>query len=243
MVNSFQSIFQVSYDKTGIGFKGPKSNTLEENFSSHDIHDQTFDVNNIDLYFALSSLASSNFSIPCDFFDLPSPLSMVVFVNMVSLQEIDPFYHPLDDDSFIVISLDSMNFSISSSSISSPCHIYLPPHLYLGEEVSYYLVSSIYDLNANDHSYLPILKHFEPRFHMHVGGLVEIHISDDPKHPKIVYLDDILTESKWDISKYILVECQKIFTFNYKYMSRLDLNLIVHNIVTYLYAKPIKNKP
>lgn len=194
------------------------------------------------MYFSPSSPTLCYYSIPCDFFDLLSTLILVIFVNIISLHEIDHFYHPLDNDSLIVVGSKFAYFSMSSVSIFSQHDVFLSPHLYLSEEVLYDLISSIFDLSVDDHSYLPILKQFEVGSHMHVGGLVEIDISDDPKYPKIFYISDILTKSKWEITNSILIECQTIFTFGYKDMLGLDPNLIMHNIITYLDAKPNKQK-
>ena len=68
---------------------------------------------------------------------------------------------------------------------------------------------------------------------MHVGGLLKMNLSDDPEHPKIIYLGDILTKFKHALTTSLLIEYQKIFIFCYKDMHGLDLNLIVHNIMMY----------
>lgn len=77
---------------------------------------------------------------------------------------------------------------------------------------------------------------------MHVGGLIDIDINDDLKNPKIIYIDDVLNESERDLAMSILVEYHKLFSFSYDDMSRLHPNLVVHSIVTYPNAKPIKKK-
>lgn len=53
MVNIFQSTFQATYNKRDIGFKDPKSTTLEEHFVNLNIHDQTFDADDVGLYLLL----------------------------------------------------------------------------------------------------------------------------------------------------------------------------------------------
>lgn len=115
MVNSFQSTFQSSHDNRELGFKGPRSTIPDEQFANLNVHDLYFDIDDIGLYFSPYSLVPFDYSIPFDFFDPPLSLSMVIYVNMIFIHEIDPFYHPLDDDSFIDISLESTNFFLSVS--------------------------------------------------------------------------------------------------------------------------------
>lgn len=52
---------------------------------------------------------------------------------MISIHELDPFYHPIDGDSLITIGPESMNFSLPPLGLFSPCDVYLPPHLALDE--------------------------------------------------------------------------------------------------------------
>lgn len=113
MINVIQSNFQASHDKRDLSFKDPKFFTLEEHFSNLNVHDQTFDFDDVGLHFYSSSPTLSNCSIPCDFFYPPSS-SMVIFINMVLLHEFDHFFHPLDDDSMTIV--ESTDFSTSSSS-------------------------------------------------------------------------------------------------------------------------------
>ena len=65
-------MFQVAHNKWDLSFKGPTSAALEEHFANLDVHDQTFDANDISLYFAIFSPISFDFSILCDFFDPPA---------------------------------------------------------------------------------------------------------------------------------------------------------------------------
>lgn len=130
MVHAFQLTFQAAHDKWGLDFKDPKLITLEEHFANLDIHDQTWDVDDIGLYFGSSSLVHSDCSIPHDFFyDLSS--NMIIFVNMVSLHEIDPFTSLPDDDPFSIF--EFMNPPTSSSGTSSSHHVCSLPHSPLGE--------------------------------------------------------------------------------------------------------------
>jgi len=59
----------------------------------------------------------------------------------------------------------------------------------------------------------------------------------------IIYVGDVLNESKHELSNFILIECNKIFSFGYTNILGLYPNHVVHNIMTYLIAKPIKKKP
>lgn len=75
---------------------------------------------------------------------------------------------------------------------------------------------------------------------MHVEGLVEVNLSDDSKHPKVIYLGDILTKFECILAMSLLIKYQKIFAFYYEDMSGLDPNLVMHNIMMYPNAKLIK---
>lgn len=77
---------------------------------------------------------------------------------------------------------------------------------------------------------------------MHVRGLVEIDVNDDPEDPKIIYFRDVLNEYENKLDKFILIKFHKISSFGYNGMLGLDHNLIMQNIVTYPNAKPIKQK-
>ena len=155
MIHDFQSTFQVAHDKRGIGFKGPKLITLEEHFANLNIHDQTWDIDGIGLYFAPSSLAHSDCSISHDFFNDPSS-NMIIFINMVLLYKIDPFFFPPYDDP--LLATEFTNSSTSSLGACPSRDVYSPPHSPLGEVPYLDLILSIYDLSRNDHSYLLILK-------------------------------------------------------------------------------------
>lgn len=159
---------------------------------------------------------------------------------MIYIHEVDANYHPLDGDSFIIFGLESIDFSLPSLGFLSPSNLYLPPHLSLGKASLSSLVSSMYDLGEDDHSYLSILKQLEEGSHMHVGYIVEVDINNNLEDPKIVYIDDVLIVSKCDIARSILVEYRNLFAFSYDYISILNPNLMLHNIVTYPNAKPIK---
>lgn len=155
MVYAFKSTFQATHNKRDLGFKGPKSTALEEHFANFDSYDHTWDVDGIGLYFAPSSPTQSYYSIPWDFFD--DPLSnIIIFINMVSFHEIDPFDYLYDDDPLIAI--EFMDSSTSSLGVYPSHNIYSSPHSPLGEVPYSNHVSSIFDLSRNDHSYLPILK-------------------------------------------------------------------------------------
>jgi len=165
---------------------------------------------------------------------------MVIFVNMILLHEVDHFFYPLNDDPMIVI--EFVDFSTSSSSVFPSHDIYSLCHLPIGE-ISYYdLVSLIFDLSKDDHSYIPILKQFGDGSHMHVGVLVGLKLNDNLDHLKIIYLGDILTKSECTVAMSILIKCQKILTFSYKDMPGLDENIIMNNIITYPDTNPIKKK-
>jgi len=155
MVHAFQLIFQAAHDKRDLDFKGPKSVSLKEHFANLNIHDQTWDVDGINLYFTLSSPAHFDCSIPHDFFDDPSS-NMIIFVNMISLHKIDHFASPLDDDPFSIF--ESMDSLTSSSGASSSHSVYYLPHSPLGEASCFDLILSIFYFSGDDHSYLPILK-------------------------------------------------------------------------------------
>lgn len=149
-------------------------NTLKENFANLDIHDQTWDVDGIGLYFIPFNPTHSDFSIPHDFVDDPSS-NMIIFINMVSLYEINPLASSPDDDPFFIF--ESMDSPTSSSNASSSHSVCSSPHSPLGEVPYFDLVSLIFDLSEDDHSYLPILKYFKDDSHMHVGDLVEVNLS------------------------------------------------------------------
>lgn len=216
---------------------------LEEEFTNIDIHDQSFDVDDISLYFDHFSLTLSYCSIPLDFFDDPLSSNMVFFFNMVFIHELDYFYHPLYGDSLISIDLEFMDFSLPSSGFFLLCNVYIPPQFPLDEVSLSSFMSSIFDPTEYYYSYLLVLKHLKEGSHMHVGGLVKIDIRNDPENPKIIYVGDVLTKSECELAKSILVVFYKLFTFSYDDTSGLDPNLVVHNIVTYPDAKPIKKKP
>ena len=78
---------------------------------------------------------------------------------------------------------------------------------------------------------------------MHIGKSIEVNISDDPSHPKIVYLGDFLGAEERVVATTLLKNYIKIFAFRYQDMPRMDPNVVVHNIVTKLDAKPVKQKP
>lgn len=75
---------------------------------------------------------------------------------------------------------------------------------------------------------------------MHVKGLVEVNLSNDLEHLKIIYPRDILIEFECDLATSFLIEYQEIFSFYYEDMPGLDPNLVMHNIMMYLDAKLIK---
>jgi len=153
---------------------------------------------------------------------------------MVSIHEFDSFYHSLDGDSLIAIGSESINLSLSPSGSFSPHEVYFPSHWYFDKVSLSCFMTSIPNPTEDYYSYLPILKQLEEGSHMHVGGLVEVDISDDLKDPKIIYIGDILNEYEHDLDKSFFIECHEIFAFGYTDMPGLYPNLIVHNIVTYL---------
>ena len=75
---------------------------------------------------------------------------------------------------------------------------------------------------------------------MHVRNSFNINISDDPVNPKIVYLGDVLDESKREKGIELVKKYTKVFAYIYKEMLSMHSNVVVHNIITWPYAKPIK---
>lgn len=69
---------------------------------------------------------------------------------------------------------------------------------------------------------------------------MNIDINNDLKDPKIVYLGDVLDELEKEKSIEILKIYSKIFTFGYDNMLGMDPNIVFHNIVMHLDAKPVK---
>lgn len=112
MVHAFETNFQSSHDKSGLSFKGTKSSILKEEFSNLNIHDHSFNVDYIGIYFCPSSPSSFDFYILFDLFDDPLSLNFIIFVNILFIYELDYFYHPLDGDSLIVVSPKSIDFSL-----------------------------------------------------------------------------------------------------------------------------------
>jgi len=78
---------------------------------------------------------------------------------------------------------------------------------------------------------------------MHIRKSVEVNISDYPMNPNIVYLGDVLDESKREKGTKLLKKYIKVFAYSYTDMLGMDPNVVVHNIVTCLDVKPIKKKP
>lgn len=78
---------------------------------------------------------------------------------------------------------------------------------------------------------------------MHLGNSIEININEDPTYLNIVYLGNVLDEAKKAKAMKILKRYAKVFFFNYQDMLGMYPNVIVHNIVTHLDAKFIKQKP
>ena len=78
---------------------------------------------------------------------------------------------------------------------------------------------------------------------MHIGKSVEVDISDDPSHPKIIYLGDVLDAKERVIATALLKKYVNIFAFGYQDMLGMDPNVVVHNIVMKPDAKPVKQKP
>jgi len=68
------------------------------------------------------------------------------------------------------------------------------------------LVSPIFDPTKDDYSFLLFLNQRKEGSYIHVGDLVKVQIDDHPKNPKIVYVNDVLIESKHDLTMSILVE-------------------------------------
>lgn len=69
MVNPFKINFQANHDKMGLGFNVSKYFALEEEFANLNIHDRSFNINDIGLYFGPSNLVLSYYSITLDFFN------------------------------------------------------------------------------------------------------------------------------------------------------------------------------
>jgi len=78
---------------------------------------------------------------------------------------------------------------------------------------------------------------------MHLGKLVDIDNSDDPKDPKIVYMGDVLDDLERSKSTSILYRYSNIFAFKYQDIPSMDPNIVVHNIVTHHDTNPVKKKP
>lgn len=82
---------------------------------------------------------------------------------------------------------------------------------FLDEAESSNLTYFINSLDEDDYAYLPIFKKLEDRSHMHIGKSFEINISIDPTNPKIVYVGDVLVESKREKAMKILKKYAKVF--------------------------------
>lgn len=78
---------------------------------------------------------------------------------------------------------------------------------------------------------------------MHLGQSIEMNINANLAHPKIIYLGDGLDADERVITTTLLKKYAQIFIFGYQDMPRIDSNIMMHNIVTNLNAKPIKQKP
>lgn len=87
-------------------------------------------------------------------------------------------------------------------------------------------------LDEDDYAYIHVFKQLEDGSHMYIENSVEINISDDPMKPKIVYLGEILYELKRAKGTKLLNKYAKVFAYSYKDMPSMDLNVVVHNIVT-----------
>lgn len=155
---------------------------------------------------------------------------------MVSINEVYIIYH-------LLIGLESMNFLLPPSRYFSQSEFYFPPHFCKSEASSSSFVSHICDPSENYYLYLPILKQLNEGYHMQIGGLFDVEINNDHENPKIIYAGDVLIGSKKDQARAILIECHKLFDFNYDDMTILDPNLIVHNILIYPNTKPRKVNP
>lgn len=70
---------------------------------------------------------------------------MIFFINMISLHEIDPFFHPLDDDLLLIVEFVDSSISLLSAYLS--CNVCSLPHSPLSEMPYFDLISSIFDLS------------------------------------------------------------------------------------------------
>lgn len=103
-------------------------------------------------------------------------------------------------------------------------------------------ISFINSVDKYDYAYLLTFKQLEDGYHMYTRNSIEINISYDPIDATIIYLGDVLGKEERVKATTLLKKYAKIFMFGYQDMLGTNPNIFIHNIITKLDTKLVKQK-